>query len=103
MSYSFTALGLCPQDVALLQDKTKSHGHCLASTEADVDQSWLGKLRPSSVSAFRLLQARSKHIYMGFFIGCVGKFVVLFDCRRPFTLCTLQNRPLSSTRHTTMS
>jgi len=59
VSFSFTALGLCPQDVATLQEKTKTHSDCFAATKDGADQSWIGKLRPSGVAAFRLLEARS--------------------------------------------
>ena len=84
MNVSFTALGLCQQYVAVLQEKTKSHGHRLAVAHLDADQPWLGKLRPSAVAAFRLLEALSKRMYMGLYIGCVGKFAVVFDCRKSF-------------------
>ena len=29
-------------------------------------------------------------MYMGFYIGCVGKFVALFDCCRPFNFATIR-------------
>ena len=51
----------------------------MATTQVGVDQSWLGKLRPSAVTAFRLLEVRIKYMYMGFYMGWVGKFVVLLD------------------------
>ena len=61
--------------MVVLQEKTKTHSDCFAAMNVDADQSWLGKLRPSAVAAFRLLEAF-------FYMGCVGKFVVLFGCGR---------------------
>ena len=59
------------------QEKTNLRGRCLAVAQADADQSWLGKLRPSAVAAFRLLEARSTHTHLQCnYIGCIGKFVV---------------------------
>ena len=57
VGYWFTAIGLRVEDVAVLQDRTKSHSFIVAATAPDSDQSWLGRLQPSSVAAFRLLEA----------------------------------------------
>ena len=70
LRFSFTALGICQQYVAVLKEKTKSRGHCLAAAHIDADQSWLGNLRLSAVLAFRLLEAWSKH--MGFALGVLA-------------------------------
>ena len=57
VSYSFTVVWISPQYVASLQEKTKTHSDCFAAMNVDADHSWLGKLRPSAVVAFRLLEA----------------------------------------------
>ena len=57
VGYWFTAIGLRVEDLAVLQDRTKSHSFIVAATAPDSDQSWLGRLQPSSVAAFRLLEA----------------------------------------------
>ena len=81
-SVSFTALGICPQYVAVRQEKTKSRGQCLAAARPDADQTWLGKLCPSAVAAFRLPEARSTHMCMGFTLGVLASlqfcFIVAF-------------------------
>ena len=76
VSCSFNDLGLCPTYVAVLQEKTKSRGHCFVTTQADADQSWLGKLRPSAVAAFRLLEAWSKHMFIGFRFGVLASLLL---------------------------
>ena len=58
VGYWFTAVGLRAEDVAVLQERTRLHTSCLAAAgAADADQSWLGRLKPSAVAAFRLLEA----------------------------------------------
>ena len=58
LGFLFTALGLRKEDVAVLQERTRSHANCFAAaTAADADQTWLGRLKPSAVAAFRLLEA----------------------------------------------
>ena len=57
VGFCFTAVGLRAEDVAILQEKSKSHSHCFAATAPDADQSWLGRLKPSAGAAFRLLEA----------------------------------------------
>ena len=59
VSYSFIVVGIFPQDVVVLHEKTKTHSDCFAAMHADADHSWLGKLRPSAVAAFCLLEASS--------------------------------------------
>ena len=69
-----------------LQEKTKTHGDCFAATKADADQSLLGKLRPSAVAPFRLLEAGSKQMFMGFTWGVLASVLccwVVTDCCRP--------------------
>ena len=57
VGFWFTAIGLLKEDVAVLQERTRSHASCFAAaTAADADQSWLGRLKPSAVAAFRLLE-----------------------------------------------
>ena len=79
VSYSFTAVGICPQDVAVLQEKTKTHSDCFAAMNADADHSWLGKLRPSAVAAFRLLEAFFTWGALASLLLCL----VAADCHRP--------------------
>ena len=57
--FTFTAIGLRPEDVTELQERTKGHKEYFASAGPNADQSWLGKLKPSVVAAFRLLEAES--------------------------------------------
>jgi hypothetical protein len=57
--FTFTAIGLRPEDVTELQERTKGHKEYFASAGPNADQSWLGKLKPSAVAAFRLLEAES--------------------------------------------
>ena len=60
VGYWFTSIGLRVEDVAIMQHRTKSHrGFIVAETAPDSDHSWLGRLMPSSLAAFRLLEARS--------------------------------------------
>ena len=59
VGYWFTAIGLRVEDLAVLQDGTNSRSF-IAATAPDSDHSWLGRLlKPSSVAALRLLEARS--------------------------------------------
>ena len=80
--------------MAVLEEKAKSHGHYVAAAQADDDddddddQPWLGKMRPSVVTAIRLLEARIKYMYIGFYTGWLGNIVVLFDCH-------CESRPLN--------
>jgi hypothetical protein len=58
VGYWFLAIGLRPEDVAALQERTRMHTSCWAAAgSVDADQSWLGRLKPSAVAAFRLLEA----------------------------------------------
>jgi hypothetical protein len=58
VGFWFLAIGLRPEDVAALQERTRMHTICWAAAgSADADQSWLGRLKPSAVAAFRLLEA----------------------------------------------
>jgi hypothetical protein len=52
----FTSIGLRSEDVSEMQERTKGHQEYVASSGPDADQSWLGKLKPSGVAAFRLLE-----------------------------------------------
>ena len=62
VGFWFTAIGLRTEDVVVLHERTRAHASCfLAATAADADQSWLGRLRPSAVAAFRLLEAPSRN------------------------------------------
>ena len=101
--FHYCCWGLARKMWLSLQEKMKTHGACFAAVKVDADQSWLGKLRPSSVVAFRLLEARSKHIYMGFYMGVhrqVCCFVWLWQIAAD--LCNI-DRQLSSRGPPTMS
>jgi len=59
VGYAFIAIGLRPEDVTQLQERTKSHQEYTAATSPDADQSWLGKLQPAAVTSVRLLTANT--------------------------------------------
>jgi hypothetical protein len=65
VGFWFTAIGLRAEDVAVLQERTKLHSGCFAATAPDADQSWLGRLKPSAVAAYRLLEARDITLNIG--------------------------------------
>ena len=89
VGYWFTAVGLRAEDVAVLQERTRLHTSCLAAAgAADADQSWLGRLKPSAVAAFRLLEAPK--VAMSPVAGCCALYlhgggiysVRMFPCGR---------------------
>ena len=61
VGFWFTAIGLRPEDVVVLQERTRLHSSCFAAAAVPpgADYSWLGRLKPSAVAAFRLLEARA--------------------------------------------
>ena len=64
--FMFTSIGLRSEDVSEVQERTKGHKAYFAAAGLDADQSWIGKLKPSAVAAFRLLEAQSSERHCKF-------------------------------------
>ena len=70
--FMFTSIGLRSEDVSEVQERTKGHKEYFAAAGLDADQSWIGKLKPSAVAAFRLLEAQSSERHCSHSCTCLG-------------------------------